>query len=213
MKSSFSSPAKIFFVPFASIFLLVSSDPLYSALVFCVSSLLLVSMDRPEKSVLSLLGAFLSILVKNIFPDAVINCFKTISVIFLPFLWAKEISADDLLSLPLVGKTAFAKSLYMISEISSSFIPYMRSELAQTVFILKTFKLPKNSIFVKVPSLVAWSVMKIERRKINLYLSLKSRGFRDTDDLVFLGKPVFFSRKDILPYSALTLLLLVRFIT
>lgn len=208
----FSSISKVLFVFFSSFLLLCSPHFLFTALIFSFAALFLSLSGSIKKTLHPLFGTLLFIILHNLDFPAKPEIWKLISVLYFSFFFAGIFSVDDLLSLPFTGKSAIMKSLYMICEISSSFAPFIRSELKGAVLTVKINGRKKTDSWAFFPMLANWSVLKIEHRKRDLFLSLSSRGFRDTDDINFPGKTVLFRWGDTLLYSFIILFSSWRFL-
>ncbi|MBN2364161.1 hypothetical protein JXL83_08520 [candidate division WOR-3 bacterium] len=204
--------SKIIFVFFSSFLLLCSPSLLFSALIFSSVAIFLSLSGSIKKALHPLFGTLVFIVLHNMGFPAKPEVWKLISMLYFSFFFAGIFSVDDLLSLPFTGKSAIMKSLYMICEISSSFAPFIRSELKGAVLTVKINGQKIPGSMTLFPMLANWSVLKIEHRKRDLFLSLSSRGFRDTDDLNFPGKTVLFRLGDTLLYSFIILFSSWRFL-
>ncbi len=210
MTSYFSPPAKVLFFFSSFLLLFYSASFLFSASVFASVSVFFLFSKNFYRLIFSMLGfAFCAAVYFSGRTDAV-PLFNLVSVLYLSFISAKVLSAEDFTSLPFFGKTALSKSFYMICEISSSFAPFLRSEIYCLFLNLKINKNSRYASYSLFPMLVNWSFLKIKLRKRDLYCSLFSRGFKDTDDLEALTEEKHFRTGDLFLYLPIILFALWR---
>ncbi|MBN1619108.1 hypothetical protein JW890_00135 [candidate division WOR-3 bacterium] len=210
MTSNFSPSAKVLFFFSCFLFLFYSESFLYSASVFALVSAFFLFSKNLKRFVFSILGFALCTTFYFFGKAAAVPFFKLVSVLYLSFIFSNALSAEDFVSLPFYGKTALSKSFYIIWEISSSFAPFLRSELNCALLNLRINKNGRYGSYSLFPMLVNWSFLKIKLRKRDLYYSLFSRGFKDTDDLERLTEKNRFPKGDLFLYLQIILFTLWR---